>query len=201
MRVITKSAIDISESLAAYMLAGYLYRKHDVDPRFEKRLSYVETGKFSIADVYYQPKDMAIEVKSIAHGNSALKGVVQASMYKEQTDNSAFVMQEPRRPTLKEKIEEFSKSHGVGVVWIVGVPQICSKDTIEEATGGTGKPFELWKKTRYKLTKEAIIDRSRTSMVTDYLDTIEQVVEAKKDEIFEFAVSPDSTIGGFSEIY
>jgi len=201
MQITTRSSIDISESLASYLLGCHIRRNLEQPAVFEKRLNNVITGKYSIADVYIPTQDIAIEVKSIAHGSSALKGVLQASMYKEQVDNSIFCMQKPRRDALVDGIESFASSSGVGVIWIIGIPTVCSEDTIQNVTGGNSKPFELWKQRRYVLTKEAIIDRSRTNVITDYLNTIEQVVENKKDEIFEFAVNPDSAVGGFSEIY
>lgn len=201
MRVTTQSAINVSESLAGFLLGSYIYNVMDEDPLMEKRLKHVDTGKFSIADLYYSSKDTAIEMKSQAHGNSALKGVVQASMYKEQTDNAVFCMQRPGRRTLADAIESFADSHGVGVIWLNGVPNICSDSMIEKATGGCPDPFYSWKERRYSITKRAIIARSRTNWADEYLDTIEQVVVEEGNKMFDFAVEPDPSIGGFSDIY
>jgi hypothetical protein len=201
MRITTQSAVNVSESLAGFLLGSYIYNVMGEDPLMEKRLKHVDTGKFSIADLYYPSKDTAIEMKSQAHGNSALKGVVQASMYKEQTDDAVFCMQRPSRRALTEAIESFAESHGVGVIWLNGVPNICSDSMIEKATGGCPDPFYSWKERRYSTTKRAIESRSRTSWIDEYLDTIEQVVVEEGDDMFKFAISPDSSVGGFSDIY
>lgn len=201
MRITTESAIDISESLASFLLGSYIHNVIGEDPLLEKRLSHVDTGKYSIADLYYPSKDTAIEVKSVAHGNSALKGVIQASMYKEQTDNSIFVMQQPRRRPLRNGIEAFASRHGVGIIWILGIPTICDENTIEKATGGVPNPFYVWKQQRYSTTRDTIIARSRTDWIDEYIHTLEQVIEEHKDSIFDFTVEPDDSIGGFSDIY
>lgn len=201
MRVTTQSSIDVSESLAGFILGSYIHNVLDEDPLMEKRLNHVDTGKFSIADLYYPSKDTAIEMKSQAHGNSALKGVIQASMYKEQTDNSVFCMQKPRRRALSDAIESFAESHGVGVIWINGVPNICNQSMIEKATGGCSDPFYSWKERRYSTTKRAIVARSRTNWADEYIDTLEQIVIEEGDSMFNFAVKPDSSVGGFSDIY
>lgn len=201
MKVTTKSAIDISESLAAYLIASHIYVNLQEDALFEYRLKHVDTGKFSIADVYYRSEDTAIEVKSKAHGNSALKGVIQASMYKEQTENAVFCMQRPRRRKLADAIEAFADSHGVGVIWLDGIPTVCAERTIKNATGGNAKPFQLWKENRYTTTKRAIVNRSRSEWCYEFLKTLEQVIRENSDDIFDFAVRPDSEIGGFSDIY
>lgn len=201
MQVTTRSAVEVSESLAGFTLASYLHHVKGSDPRFERRLKHVKTGKFSVADIYYQPNNIAIEVKSVAHGNSALKGVIQASMYKEQTDNSIFCMEKPQRRALADGIESFAEAHGVGVIWLSGIPTMCSRSTIERATGGNPKPFQTWKKKRYTTTKNAIIQNSTSHLIEEFMDTFEQVVKERHDEIFEFAVKPDEDVGGFSQIY
>lgn len=201
MRVTTESAIEISESLAGFLLGSYLHNVKSIDPLIEKRLKHVNTGKFSIADLYYPSKDMAIEMKSRAHGNSALKGVVQASMYKEQADNATFCMQKPRRRALRNTLESMCGTYGVGLVYITSIPNICSHDTIEKATGGCAKPFELWKRDRYSTTKNNIIVKSRTNWCDEYIETLEQIIIEKKDDIFEFAVPPDSNKPGLNDIH
>jgi len=201
MEIVTRSSVEVSESLAAYLLGTYLSEVKGSDPKFEYRLQHVTTGKFSVADLYYEPNQMAIEVKSVAHGNSALKGVIQASMYKEEVDNAVLCMQKPQRRALAEGIESFAESHGVGVVWLVGVPTMCSKNTIKRATGGEQKPFERWKKNRYSRTKETIRANSRSHLVDEFLDTLDQVILEKNEEVFKFAVKPNEEVGGFSEIY
>lgn len=201
MRILTENAIDISESLAVFLLGSHLHNNADENVKVEKRLKYVDTGKFSIADLYIPSKDCAVEVKSIAHGNSALKGVVQASMYKEQTDDAIFCMQKPRRKQLREGLEGLAQTSGVGVVYIVGVPNICAKRTVERATGGVSKPFELWKESTYRLTRNAIIARSKSNWIKEYMATLEQVIQEKHDEIFEFAVEPDSSKSGLGDLH
>lgn len=201
MRITTESAIEISESLATFLLGSHLHLVKGANPLFEKRLKYVDTGKFSVADIYLPAKDCAVEMKSTAHGNDALKGVVQSSVYKEQTNQAIFCMQKPNRRALVDGIESFSRASGVGVIFIVGVPTICSEQTIKRATGGNSKPFELWKRGRYTTTRNSIIHRSRSDWAKEYIETLEQVVKEKSDEIFEYAVEPDSRVEGFSELY
>jgi len=130
-----------------------------------------------------------------------LKGVVQASMYKEQIDDAVFCMQRPRRKSLTDTIVGMADMHGVGVVFLNGIPTLCDEDTITSATGGCEKPFELWKRGRYSTTRDNIITRSRTDWIEDYLDTLDQIVCEHSDDIFEFAVKPDSTVGGLSDMY
>ena len=201
MRIETESSIAISESLASYMLGSFIYHDRNVDPIFEKRMSHVDTAKYTIADLYIQNEKLAFEVKSVEHGTSALKGIIQSSIYKEQVSDAIFVMQTPRRRKLKESIESFSESTGVGVIWINGIPSICSEDMITKATGGCTKPFQLWKERTYSVTRKAIESRSRTEWIGDYLDALDRVITDYPDEIFEFAVEPDPTIGGFSDIF
>ena len=201
MRIITQSAIDISESLAAYMLSSYIYQDKGYDVTLEKRLNYVNTGQFSRADIYYSEKDMAVEVKSIAHGNDALKGVLQASMYKEQTENSIFCMQTPRRNALRETLEGMCETYGVGLVYIDGIPNICSKDNIDEATGGCSKPFELWKDRTFTRTRDKIIANSRSGWANEYVNTLDQVIYEYAAEIFNFKIEPDSNTDGLAELH
>lgn len=201
MRIVTKSVIDVSESLAAFITASYIHQSRGCDPIFEKRMSHVNTAKFTIADIYLPKRDVAFEVKSIEHGNSALKGVIQSSIYKEQVDNSVFVMQKPRREALEKAIESMCEEHGVGVIWIIGIPNICSEQMITNATGGCSKPFELWKQRRYSMTKTAIKGKSRSGWSDEFISTLEQTIIEKSSEIFEFSVKPNADKGGFSDIY
>jgi len=201
MKVITQSAIDISESLASYMMASHLNSRYGYDPVFEKRMKHVDTARYTIADIYIPSESIAVEVKSIEHGTSALKGVLQSSIYLEQVDKSILVMQKPRRRNLTEGIESFSKQSGVGVVWITGVPTLCSESTIKRATGGNSKPFELWKQRRYSMTKTAILEKSRTDWIHEYLNTLDQIIREKREDIFEYSVKPEEEGNGFSELY
>lgn len=201
MEITTRSAIDISESLASYLFASYLNSSHGFDPVFEKRLKYVDTAKYTIADVFLPRKNVAFEVKSVEHGTTALKGVIQSSIYMEQADKASFVMQKPRRRKLRERIENVCKAHDVGVIWLIGIPTICSEQTIKRATGGNTKPFELWKKNRFTSTRAAIVRNSRTEWADEFIATLDQVVQEKSDEIFEFSVKPDPRGEGFSDIY
>lgn len=201
MRITTRSAIDISESLASFLLSSHIYHTRERDPVFEKRMTHVDTAKYTIADVFLPSKNTAFEVKSVEHGTSALKGVVQSSIYLEQADKSILVMQKPRRRKLADAIESMSKAHDVGVIWIVGVPTICSDETIERATGGCTKPFNLWKQRRYTTTRNAIIEKSRSGWADEYINTLEQVIIERSDEIFEYSVKPPSRGDGFGSIY
>lgn len=201
MKITTQSAIDISESLAAYILASYIYQTKGEDVRFERRYNYVDTGKFSRADIYYRDKDMGIEVKSTAHGSGALKGVLQASMYKEQSDNGVFCMQRPRREALRSTLESMCSTHGVGLVYIESIPSICSDDTIENATGGCTKPFELWKDSSYERTKMSIVGKSRSDWIGEYVETLDRLVYEHADEIFNFKIEPDPSVPGLSEVH
>ena len=201
MRITTKSAIDISESLASYILSSYIYQFKDVDVTLEKRLDYVDTGQFSRADIYYPKKDMAIEVKSTAHGNDALKGVLQASMYKEQTDNGVFCMQRPRRSSLRETLESMCESYGVGLVYIDGIPSICSESSIEKATGGCTKPFELWKGRTYTDTRLKIISNSNSDWAEEFVATLDQIIREYPNKVFNFKIEPDPSIPGLSAVH
>jgi len=201
MRIITQSAIDISESLAAYMFASYIHQKKDLNVTLEKRLNYVYTGEFSRADIYLRQTDMAVEVKSVAHGNDALKGVIQASMYKEETDDAAFCIQRPHRKSLRETLEGMCGSYGVGLVYINGIPDICSKDNIEEATGGCSKPFEIWKDATFASTRERIIANGRSGWTAEYIATLDQFIDEYSDDIFKFKVEPDTTKPGLSGMH
>lgn len=201
MRITTKSAIDISESLASFLLASHIYHTRDYDPIFEKRMSRVNTAKYTIADVYLQSNNTTFEVKSVEHGTSALKGVIQSSIYLEQSFKSILVMQKPRRRKLADAIETMSDMHNVGVIWIIGVPTICSEETIKRATGGCTKPFNLWKQRRYTSTRNAIIQKSRSEWIDEYIETLEQVIIEHDDEIFEYAIEPEHKPDGFGDIY
>lgn len=201
MRIITRSAIEISESLAGFLLGSHIYNNLGEDPRFEKRMKYVDTGKFSIADLYIPSKDCAVEMKSIAHGSSALKGVIQASMYKEQVGDAIFCMEKPSRSQLRSTIKGMAESHGVGVVWITGVPNICKQKIIKKATGGLEKPFELWKGRSYRSTRNTIIGKSQSGWMDEYMATFEQIVGEKHGDLFEFALEPDSSKPGLGDIH
>lgn len=201
MRITTKSAINISESLASFLLSSHIYHTRGVDALFEKRMTHVNTAKYTIADVFIPSGNTAFEVKSVEHGTSALKGVIQASIYLEQASKSILVMQKPRRRKLASAIESMSEAHNVGVIWIVGIPTICSKETIERATGGCARPFNLWKQRRYSTTRNAIIQRSRSGWATEYIETLEQVIIERPDEIFEYAIKPAPRGEAFGDIY
>lgn len=201
MEITTRNAIEVSESLSTFILGAYIKQTTDTDPVFEYYLQHVDTGKFSIADVYVPRSDTAIEVKSVAHGNAALKGVIQASMYKEQCKNSIFFMQKPRRKQLVEGIKGFAASHGVGVIFMESVPSICDTHTIKEFTGGCPDPFNVWKRDRYSTTKRSILSRSRTDWASDYIKAFEEIIDEYEDSMFNFCVEPQPEIGGFSELY
>lgn len=201
MRVVTEGSIDISESLAAFMLASYIYNIQNFDPYLEKRMEYVTTAKYTISDIYHREVDTAIEVKSKEHGNAALKGVLQASVYKEQADNSILCMQIPNREPLAKGILRFAEAHGVGVIWIRAIPDICSEDTIISATGGCNNPFKIWSRNRYSTTRDAIIERSRSNWAEDYINTLEEVIIEYNEEIFDFALKPDDSVPGFCDLY
>jgi hypothetical protein len=110
-------------------------------------------------------------------------------------------MQKPRRRNLRNAIEGFASSHGIGVIWILKIPTICSENVIERATGGCTKPFELWKRRRYSTTKKAIMAKSRSGWSDEYISTLEQVVSDKPDDIFEYSIEPDNSAKPFSELY
>lgn len=201
MNITTESAIDISESLASFLLASHLYHTVEANPVFERRMKHVDTAKYTIADVYLPKKNTGFEVKSIEHGTAALKGVLQSSIYLEEVDKSLLVMQKPRRRNLVKAIESMSDSHNIGVMWIIGIPNILDEDTVKRATGGCAKPFELWRQRDYQSTKRAIIAKSKSGWAQEYIETLEQIVEEKSDQIFEYSVKPSPCGRGFSEIY
>jgi hypothetical protein len=196
VRITTRDAIEITESLASYLLSSYLYNVKGEDPSLERRMKYVKTAKYTVADVYYRGTDMAIEVKSTEHGNDALKGVVQASVYKEQSQNGVLCMQKPSRRNLSNVIEGFAESYGVGVVWITRVPTVCDRNTIASMTGGCSKPFELWRGSTFTRTRQNIISNSKSDDIVEYLDTIDTIMQHKYEDIFEFAVAPNSDVPG-----
>ena len=193
--------VDISESMSAYIIASFLRSEYKEDVKFEHYLNHVNTGKFSIADVYLQSRDTAIEVKSLAHGNSALKGVIQASMYKEQCSNSLLFMQKPKRSELSTSIENFAREHGVGVIFLEATPKLCSSNLVTKATGGCPNPFYVWKRDRFSTTRTNIIANSNSDKIEPYLDTIDQVIADYYKEMFDFAVKPDKSQKGFYEYY
>lgn len=201
MKITTESSIDISESLACYILSSHISQSQGHRVVFEKRLTNINTGKYSIADAYLPVKNTAIEVKSIAHGSSALKGVIQASIYKEEIPNAMFCMQKPRRSGLRNGIEGMCATHGVGLIYIEGIPTICDSDTISSATNGVEKPFQLWKRSSYGATRQNIIQNSNSGWAEEYLDTLDQIIVEYKEEIFDMVVKPDPHVGGLSEVY
>lgn len=201
MRIITESAIDVSESLASYILSSYIYQATGNDVTLEKRMNYVNTGQFSRADLYYSDKDMGIETKSIAHGVECLKGVLQASIYKEQVENGAFCMQRPRRKALRESLESMCEQYGVGLVYIEGIPSICGEDSIIKATGGCAKPFELWKDSTFTSTRHKIVANSRSDWSTEYIETLDKVIYEYSDKIFNFKIDPKPEYPGLSKIH
>lgn len=201
MRITTRSAIDVSESLATFLLASHLYHEKGVNPQFEKRLKYVDTGKFSVADIYLPTENCSIEMKSTAHGNDALKGVLQASVYKEQCDQAIFCIQKPKRRPLRESLESMCLTYGVGLIYITSIPTICSESTIKRATGGCTKPFELWRGRRYASTRNRIISKSRTGWIREYMDTLEQVIQSESESLFDFKIRPDSSVPGLKRVH
>lgn len=196
VRITTRDAIEITESLASYMLSSYIYNTHGQDPSLERRMKYVKTAKYTVADVYHRNTDMAVEVKSVEHGNDALKGVIQASVYKEQSSQGVLCMQKPSRRNLANVIEGLAKSYGVGVIWIRRVPTVCDRNTITSMTGGCSKPFELWRGTTFRQTRQNIISNSKSDDIVEYLNTIDRIIETKYEDIFEFAVTPNPDIPG-----
>lgn len=193
--------VDISESMSSYIIASFIRSKYGEDVKFEHYLNHVDTGKFSIADVYLPSRDTAIEVKSLAHGNSALKGIIQASMYKEQCDNSLFFMQKPRRSNLAEGIENFGESHGVGVIFLENTPSLCSKNAVVKATGGCPNPFNVWRRDRFSTTRMNIIANSHSGKIEPYLDAIDRIISEYSSEMLDFAVKPDREKKGFHGKY
>jgi len=89
----------------------------------------------------------------------------------------------------------------VGCLWLDGIPTICDEDSINSATGGVSKPFQLWKRRSYNATKRNIVARSEGDYIAEYINTLEQIITEEKDKIFDFAVEPDPTCGGLSDIY
>ena len=201
MEITVKSAIEVSESLATYIFSSYINSELGIDVKLEHYLKHIKTGKYSIADVYVPNRDTAIEVKSVAHGNAALKGVIQASMYKEQCRNSLLFMQRPSRSELAVGIERFADSHGVGVIFLDSVPSICDDYTVKEFTGGCPNPFEAWKRDRYTTTRHSIISNSRSNWTDNYLDTLDEIIENCSQDMFDFAVKPDPQADGFHGYY
>lgn len=200
-KITTKSAINISESLAQYLLSSYIYNVRGHDPQLERRMDYVYSGEFSRADIYYPKANMAIEVKSVAHGVECLKGVLQASIYKEQVDRGAFCMQRPGREALRDTLEGMCETYGIGLVYIERIPSICSKDSIEKATGGCAKPFELWRSSRFSTTRSNIISRSRSGWADEFLDTLDQIITEYSDDIFNFKIDPDESKPGLTDVH
>jgi hypothetical protein len=201
MKIITESTIDISESLASYMLASHIYYNRDEDAVFEKRMNYVTTGQFSRCDIYYADGDMGIEIKSIAHGVECLKGVLQASIYKEQVTDGVFCMQQPRRKALRDSLESMCGNYGIGLIYIQGIPSICSKDNITQATGGCAKPFEIWKKSRFTTTRANIITKSRSGWADEYIKTLDNVIHEYGSDIFKFKIQPEPDKNGLCNIH
>lgn len=201
MKITTDSSINISESLTSFMLASHLEENMSKTAIFEKRLNKIMTGKYSIADVYLPNPSVAIEVKSIAHGTSALKGVIQASVYKEQVKDGLFCMQRPRRKNLQETLESMCEMYGVGLIFIDGIPNVLSQDMIINATGGCAKPFRLWKRRRYSTTKENITSKSKSDWIKEYLETIEKIISEHSNEIFDYVVDSDPTKDGLYNIF
>lgn len=201
MEITVKSAIEVSESLATYILSSYIHSNLGIDVKLEHYLKHVQTGKFSIADVYIPNRDTAIEVKSVAHGNAALKGVVQASMYKEQCENSLLFMQKPTRSKLVEGIENFAASHGVGVIFLDSVPSICDDHTVKEFMGGCPNAFNVWKRNRFSTTRQSIISNSSSKWTHNFLDTLDQIIKEHSDQMFEFCIKPDPEVEGFYNYY
>lgn len=201
MEITVKSAIEVSESLATYIVSSYINSEFGIDVKLEHYLKHVNTGKYSIADVYMPDRDTAIEVKSVAHGNAALKGVIQASMYKEQCRNSLLFMQKPTRSELATGIENFAASHGVGVIFLESVPSICDDHTVTEFMGGQSNGFEVWKRNRYSTTRHSIISNSSSDWVHNYLDTLDEIIEEHSEDMFEFKVKPQPEVDGFYRYY
>jgi len=201
MRIVTQSAIDISESLATYILGSHIYNTRDVDAIFEKRMEKVNTAKYTIADLYIPNKDVAFEVKSVEHGTSALKGCLQASIYKEQTKDAVLCMQRPRRKGLRSTLESLCDAYGIGLIYIESIPSVCSDDTIDKATGGCSKPFELWKDRTFTRTRDKIIANSRSGWADEYVVTLDQVIDEYAEEIFNFKIEPDSESDGLDTLY
>jgi hypothetical protein len=201
MRITTRSAIDISESLAQYMLSCYIYYELDEDPQLEKRMNYVYSGQFSRSDIYYSKGEVAVEVKSTSHGVECLKGVLQASIYKEQVDRGLFCMQRPKRKALRETLEGMCRTHGVGLLYIESVPTVCTKKSIEKATGGYTKPFELWRSNRFTTTRSNIISNSKSGWADDFMETLDQIILECQDEIFNFKIRPDDSKPGLNELH
>lgn len=200
-KIVAESAISITESLASYMLGSYINNTRGVDPKFEKRMEYVKTAKYTISDLFVMESDIAFEVKSREHGTSALKGCFQASIYKEQCSNAALCIQRPRRKHLRLTLERICSAYGVGLVYIESIPSICSDDTIENATGGCTKPFELWKDSSYERTKMNIVGKSRSDWIGEYVETLDRLVYEHADEIFNFKIEPDPSVPGLSEVH
>lgn len=201
MQSLVTGKVNISESMSSYIIASFIHSRLEIDVKFEHYLKHIQTGQYSIADVYIPPKSTAIEVKSLAHGNSALKGVIQASIYKEQCDNSMFFMQKPRRNELANGITNFAEDHGVGVIFLENAPKICSKELVSKATGGCPDPFRVWQRDRFSTTRTNIIANSKNDQINEYIAVIDKIIENNYQEMFEFAVKPQSSKQGFSSKY
>lgn len=201
MESLVTGKVNISESMSSYIMASFIRSKFGIDAKFEHYLKRIKTGQYSIADVYIPPKDVAIEVKSLAHGNSALKGVIQASIYKEQCKNALFFMQKPRRSELAEGIVNFAEDHGVGVIFLENTPKICSEELVSRATGGCPDPFHVWQRDRYSTTRTNIIANSKNEAIEQYITTIDKIVKENYIEMFEFATKPERSKQGFSSKY
>lgn len=187
--------------MSSYIIASFILSKLEVDVKFEHYLKRIKTGQYSIADVYIPPKNTAIEVKSLAHGNSALKGVIQASIYKEQCDNALFFMQKPRRDELAQGIVNFASDHGVGVIFLENAPKICSEELVTKATGGCPDPFRVWQRDRFSTTRTNIIANSKNEAINQYIGTIDKIISENYSDMFEFALKPEQSKQGFSSKY
>jgi len=200
-KIVTESAIDITESLATYILGSHLYNTQNIDGIFEKRMKNVYTAKYTIADIYIPSENITFEVKSVEHGTSALKGCFQASIYKEQVDNGILCMQRPRRGQLRTTLESICDAYGIGLIYIQGIPSICSKDNITQATGGCAKPFEIWKKSRFTTTRANIITKSRSGWADEYIKTLDNVIHEYGSDIFKFKIQPEPDKNGLCNIH
>lgn len=201
MESLVSGKVSISESMSSYIIASFIHSKIGVDVKFEHYLKHIKTGQYSIADVYVPTKSVAIEVKSLAHGNSALKGVIQASIYKEQCDNALFFMQKPRRSELAEGIVNFAEDHGVGVIFLENVPKLCSEELVTRATGGCPDPFRVWQRDRFSTTRTNIIAKSKNETIKQYIGTIDKIIKENYTDMFNFASKPDKSRQGFRQKY
>ena len=201
MQSVVSGKVDISESMSSYIAASFIYSKLGIDVKFERYLKRIKTGQYSIADIYIPSRDTAIEVKSLAHGNSALKGVIQSSIYKEQCSKSLLFMQKPRRDELAKGIVNFADGHGVGVIFLSNTPKMCSQEIVTKVTGGCPDPFNSWQTRRYSTTRENIIENSKTEAIKDYMTKLDCIINDRHQELFEFALKPSEDVEGFSTKY